>query len=114
MILNDLAELDRENLYVLHLDSKNHPVALQRSSIGTETASFASPPSIFRAALHTGATRVILVHNHPSGDPAMSEEDLRVARQIEEAGSSIGIQLLDFLVVGSDGEYSSARDMGVM
>ena len=75
-------------------------------SIGTLTASLAHPREIFAPAIGKAAAGVILVHNHPSGDPSPSDEDVRLTKRISQAGHIMGIDLLDHLIVAANGVYS--------
>lgn len=109
-----LNELDQECLVVLHLDAKNRIRALNLSSLGTISESLAHPREIFRAAIVAGAASIILVHNHPSGDPSPSQQDKSLTRRVSEAGALLGIPLLDHVIVGQSGYYSfSEHGMGV-
>ena len=80
---------------------------------GTVNASIISPREIFLEALEVHAVQLVLVHNHPSGDPSPSLEDIRVTRRICKAGELLGIQLLDHVIIG-DRCYSSLRERGIL
>ena len=82
-------------------------------SKGTVNASLATPREIFIEALRYQAVSLILVHNHPSGDPEPSEEDRLLTRRMEEAGKLIGIRLLDHIIIG-DASYVSFRERGLL
>ena len=76
--------------------------------IGTAEAALISPREVFRGALLSGATRVIILHNHPGGNPAPSAEDENVAEKLRQAGELLAIQVLDFVIIGENGRYWSA------
>ena len=104
-------ERDVEQFIVLHLDTKNAIRTLQVVSTGTMNASLVHPREVFRTAILNGAARVIVLHNHPSGDPQPSEEDTAMTERLKEAGKIIGIALLDHIVVCQN-RYYSFKDEG--
>jgi DNA repair protein RadC len=99
---------DQEEMLVINLDTKFRPLRIVRVSRGLLDASLVHPREIFRPAIRDAASAIILVHNHPSGDPKPSKEDLTVTRTIEKAGMTVGINVLDHIVVG-DGECVSIK-----
>jgi len=112
-VLNDLKSMDVETFLCLHLDSKNTIKALQVISIGSLGSSLVHPREVFRSAILNGAAGVIFAHNHPSGDPAPSKEDLDITRRLCEVGRLIGIKCLDHIIIGQ-GRYFSFADQGLM
>ena len=100
-----LAHLDRERFVVVLLNTKNAVLESPTVSIGTLSASLVHPREVFRPAIRAGAAAVILVHNHPSSHLEPSREDREVTRRVAEAGKTIGIEVLDHLIIG-DGFYS--------
>jgi DNA repair protein RadC len=104
---------DREEFRAILLNTKNQVLSIQTVSIGTTNSSLAHPREMLRAALKHGAVAVILAHNHPSGDPQPSPEDINVTRQLKEAGSMVGITVLDHVVIG-DGSYVSLKAQGML
>lgn len=88
------------------LNARHQLICKELISIGTLTASLAHPREIFAPAIGKAAAGVILVHNHPSGDPSPSEEDTRLTKRISQAGHIMGIDLLDHLIVATNGAYS--------
>ena len=103
--------LDRcadEYAYCLCLDAKGHLTGLFEVGHGTVTVSPVSPREVFQKALILGAVSIILTHNHPSGDPTPSEEDIAVTRKVSEAGKVVDIPLTDHVIVGRNG-YISMR-----
>ena len=95
------------------LDGRHRVRRTVTASQGTLTASLVHPREVFRPALRESAAAVLVVHNHPSGDPTPSEEDRRVTRRLAEAGALLGVPLLDHVVVAERG-YTSLREEGVI
>ena len=110
----DIASADREVFVVLHLDTRNRVVAHETTSIGSQNASLVHPREVFKAAILKGATSIILAHNHPSGDPAPSKEDIDLTHRLVEAGGLMGIQVLDHVVVAPPGESVSMKELGIV
>ena len=108
-----LAELPVETFLILHLDTKNRITAMTTISLGTLTSSLVHPREVFRAAIANLTSAVILIHNHPSGDPEPSREDVQITERLCEVGQLIGIRVLDHLVIGS-GRYFSFADEGLL
>ena len=104
-----LGALQRETLQVLLLDGKHRLLRHVTVSVGTLTSSLVHPREVFRPAIRHAAAALILVHNHPSGDPEPSLEDIRVTRRILETGSLLGIPLLDHVIIGA-GAFASLRE----
>ena len=90
----------QEAFYVLLLDRKNHAIGRQRITLGTLTGTQVHPREVFRAAILGSAAAIIVVHNHPSGDPAPSAADIQVTRQLREVSKVMDIALLDHVVIG--------------
>ena len=95
-----IAGLDVEKFWVLCLDRKNRLLQECETSSGTATSSLIHPREVFREAIRLSATAVIVVHNHPSGDPAPSPADIQVTRQLREAAQTVKIDLLDHVILG--------------
>jgi DNA repair protein RadC len=110
--------LDRESLRVVLLDTRFRLIAISEVSKGTLNESLAHPREIFKPAISHSAYAFVLVHNHPSGDPAPSDADLRLTRRIEECARMLQIQFLDHLVVGSPQQnrpgYFSFKEAGIL
>lgn len=96
----------REYFIAFLLDARHKLISREVISIGTLTASLAHPREIFNPAVRKSAAAIILAHNHPSGDPSPSEEDCRLTKRIAECARFMGIELLDHVIVGSQGCYS--------
>lgn len=106
-----IAHEEREHFVCVLLDTKNHVSAAPTISVGTLTASLVHPREVFRPAIRASANAVVLAHNHPSGHPEPSREDREVTRRLREVGESIGIQVLDHVILGSGG-YHSLKEHG--
>jgi len=106
-----LAGLRQERFYVVMLDGKGRVTREVRISEGTLTASLVHPREVFRAAIREAAASVILVHNHPSGDPTPSPEDVALTARLRAAGELIGVKVVDHVVIGQ-GRYQSFVDNG--
>jgi len=101
-----VADGHREEFHIVCLDTKNQIIGTHQISVGTLDASLVHPREVFKPAIKDSASSVILVHNHPSGDPTPSPEDRQVTRRLEEAGKLLGIDVLDHIVLGSRGGVS--------
>ena len=97
---------DRERMVLICLDIKSQPTHIQTISIGTLHNSLVHPREVFKAAILSNSASIILAHNHPSGDPSPSREDIEVTKRINEAGNLLGIGLQDHIIIGSNGHYS--------
>ena len=109
-----LAGADREHFVVVLLDTQNQIIGLHTVTVGTLDASLVHPREIFKAAILANSAAILLAHNHPSGDPTPSAEDRSVTRLLVDAGVSLGIEVLDHLVLGESPRYHSFREAGQM
>jgi DNA repair protein RadC len=115
-LMTEVFELDRkaeEYLYLIALNTKCKPIGLFEVSHGTVNASLVSPREVYIRALLTGATNIIIAHNHPSKDCTASKEDLLTTRRLKEAGNLIGIKLLDHIIIGGK-NYNSLNEKGMI
>ena len=101
----------QEEFHIVTLDTKNQVVDTHQITVGTLDASLVHPREVFRPAIKDAAAAIILVHNHPSGDPTPSPEDMAVTRRLESAGELLGINVLDHIIVGSNAAVS-IRELG--
>lgn len=108
--VKNLKKMDREVMLAILLNTKNRINGMHLVSIGTIDVTLCAPSEVFKAALLTNSTSVILVHNHPSGDPEPSLEDKEVARRLKEAGNLLGIKLLDFIIIGDNDYFSFKKE----
>ena len=108
-----LAKEKREIFYVVLLNNKNRKIREVKISEGSLTASLVHPREVYNPVIRESAAAVIFVHNHPSGDPAPSPEDMEITRRLKEVGEVMGIRVLDHVVVGHD-RYFSFSDKGML
>jgi len=101
----------QEQFFVVPIDSKNRVLCTERISLGIVNTAYVGIREIFRVAIRHCAASIITAHNHPSGDPTPSPDDIELAQQITEAGEIIRIEHLDHVVIG-DGVCTSLREMG--
>lgn len=94
------ADRRQEEFHIVTLDTKLFPIRTHQITVGTLDASLVHPREVFRAAIRDAASSILLVHNHPSGDPTPSREDYEVTNTLESAGKLLGIQVIDHIVVG--------------
>jgi len=111
-LILQMGRLEREELRVVILNTKNVVLRVSTAYVGNVSASLVRVGELFRDAVRLNAAGVILVHNHPSGDPTPSPDDLHLTAEALAAGRLLDIQLLDHLVIGHDA-YVSLRDRGV-
>ena len=110
---HSLRHLSKEQSMVLFADAKSRIFKDQILAIGTINASLMSAREVYLAALKENAVFIILLHNHPSGDPTPSREDFQVTKRMTEAGELLGIRLLDHIIIG-DNRYISFKEKGYM
>lgn len=108
MLIRRMRYLDREHFQVVLLNTKNRVLGVQTVSVGGLDTSLVHPREVFKPCVKRSAASVILAHNHPSGDPTPSGEDIAVTRRMVKAGDLLGIDVLDHLVIG-DRRYVSIR-----
>ena len=112
LIAPEMAALDQENLVVLLMDTRNRMVLKRTVYIGTVNSSAVRPAEVLRPAIRENVPSIIVAHNHPSGDPTPSPEDVAVTRDLVAAGKLMDIELHDHLIIGSGGRFSSLRGIG--
>jgi len=106
-----LGELDREYFVVMCLDVKNQPTAINICHIGSLNASIVHPREVMKTAILSNSASILVLHNHPSGQPEPSPEDIEVTKRLAEAGRIIGIELIDHLIVGEN-RFVSLKEKG--
>ncbi len=111
VLRDEFRGLDRERFIALYLDARHRVRALETVSIGSLNASLVHPREVFKPAIALSAAAVIVAHNHPSGDPRPSGDDLELTGRLDKCGELLGIALLDHLVVG-DADITSIREYG--
>src|SRR5699024_9242352 len=112
-VMEDMRHLNQEHLVAMFLNTKNQIIHRETIFIGSLNASIVHPREIFREAVRRSAASVICAHNHPSGDPTPSKEDIHVTRRLVEAGKIMGIELLDHLIIGNN-VFVSLKEKGYM
>ncbi len=113
LLAEQLRYLQKEHFVCLFLNTKNQVIAQETLSIGSLNASIVHPREVFRAAIKYGSASIVCAHNHPSGDPAPSPEDIAITKRLVESGRIVGIDVLDHIVVG-DGHFISLKEQGMM
>ena len=108
-----LRDLKKEVFFALLLDGKNRILRECRVSEGSLTASLVHPREVFRPAIREAAAAVLFVHNHPSGDPMPSQQDIEVTLRLKQTGNLVGIAALDHVIVGSEG-FVSLAERGIL
>ena len=113
LLMPELRYLKKETLKSVLLDTKNRVQAIKSVSVGDLSSSIVHPREVFKDAIIASAASMIVAHNHPSGDPTPSKEDVTVTRRLMEAGEIIGIDVLDHVVIG-DGQFVSLKERGLI
>lgn len=112
-IMEEMRSLNQEHFVVLFLNTKNQIIHRQTIFIGSLNASIVHPREVYREAVKRSAASIIVAHNHPSGDPSPSQEDIHVTRRLVESGKMIGIEVLDHLIIG-DRKFVSLKEKGYL
>ncbi len=115
-VFRHFAELEKEKreiFYVVLLNNKNRKIREVKISEGSLTASLVHPREVYNPVIRESAAAVIFVHNHPSGDPAPSPEDIEITRRLKQVGEVMGVRVLDHVVIGRD-RYYSFSDRGIL
>ncbi|MEN4011124.1 MAG: DNA repair protein RadC [Chloroflexota bacterium] len=112
LVMYEMAALVQENLWVILTDTRNRVIAIEKLYQGSLNASTVRVGELFRAAITRNAASILVVHNHPSGDPTPSPEDIALTRSIVQAGRLLDIVLLDHLVIGR-GRFISLKEKGL-
>ena len=113
LLKNEIGNKKKESFYILSLTTRNNLISVDKVSTGTLSASLAHPREVFIPAIKNSASSVIIAHNHPSGDPQPSEDDLAITKRLVEAGKILGIEVIDHIIVTKDG-YFSFKDKGLI
>lgn len=113
LLSEQLRYLQKEHFVCLFLNTKNHVISRETLSIGSLNAAVVHPREVFRAAIKCSSAAIICAHNHPSGDPSPSPEDIQLTLRLMEAGKIVGIDVLDHIVIG-DGRYVSLKEKGLV
>ena len=113
LLMEEMRYLKKEMFKALLLDTKNQVIKVVLVSIGSLNASIVHPREVYSEAIKCGCNSVIFVHNHPSGDPSPSTEDIETTKRLRNAGDILGIKVLDHIVLG-DGKFVSFKDKGII
>lgn len=111
--MNEMRFLSQEHFVCIYLNTKNQILHKQTIFIGSLNASIVHPREVFKEALRRSAASIICLHNHPSGDPTPSREDIEVTKRLVECGRIMGIEVLDHLVIGEK-KYISLKEKGYL
>lgn len=111
--MEEMRHLQQEHIKIVLLDTKNNIISDHNLSVGTVNASLINPREVFIHALKNHAVHIIILHNHPSGDPTPSSEDISITKRLMTASEIIGVQLLDHIIIG-DGTYVSLKEKGII
>lgn len=109
-----ITDTDREVFVMAMLTIRHRVIGLTTVSVGCLTSSVVHPREVFKPAILAGSAAIILAHNHPSGDPEPSGEDIALTRRLVSAGEILGISVLDHLVIGESYRYVSLKDRGLL
>lgn len=113
IVMEEMRYLDREHFRVISLSTKNHVLGISSVSVGSLNSSLVHPRECFKEAIRRNSNAIILLHNHPSGDPAPSQEDIKVTRRLAEGGKILGIEVIDHVIIG-DNRYISMKEQGIL
>lgn len=112
-LMEEMASLTQEHVVALYLNTKNEIIKKETLFVGSLNSSVAHPREIFKGAVRYSAARIILAHNHPSGNTDPSEADFSFTRRVVDAGELMGIEVIDHIIIGET-EYLSLREHGLM
>ncbi|SKA94515.1 DNA replication and repair protein RadC [Caloramator quimbayensis] len=113
IVMEDMRYFKKEHFRVIFLNTKNIVIDVKDLSIGNLNSSIVHPREVYSEAIKKSSASIIVLHNHPSGDPTPSQEDVNITRRLIEAGKIIGIDLLDHIIIG-DGSFISLKEKGII
>ncbi|HLR35097.1 MAG TPA: DNA repair protein RadC [Tissierellales bacterium] len=113
LLMEEMRYLKKEHFKTIILDTKNQVISIEDTSVGNLNQSIVHPREVFNLAIKKNANSVILVHNHPSGDPTPSLEDVNVTNRLVEVGNIVGIKVLDHIIIG-DNKYISFKEKNLI
>lgn len=108
LLMEEMRYLKKEHFNIIMLNTKNQVIGIENISIGTLNTSLVHPREVFHAAIKRSSASIVLVHNHPSGDPTPSREDIAITQRMIEAGKILGIEVLDHVIIGN-GKFLSLK-----
>jgi len=112
-VMEEMRNLNQENLVVLFLNTKNHIIHKQTIFVGSLDSSIVHPREIFRESVKRSANSLIILHNHPSGDPAPSRQDIEVTKRLKNCGDMMGTPILDHVIIGNR-KFTSLKEKGYL
>ncbi len=110
----NLSSSTQEKFVMLALDTKNQIAGAFTVHIGTTNSSIVNPKDVFQRAILTNATSIIVCHNHPSGNPQPSPEDILITTRLADCGQLLGVEVLDHIIIGDDNSYVSMKEKGYL
>ena len=113
LVMAEMATLEQEHLKVLLLNTKNEVLSIQEIYVGNVNSSVVRTDDLIRPAVRDNTPSIIVVHNHPSGDPTPSSEDVFITRELVAAGELLGVEVLDHLVIGNGSRFVSLKEKGL-
>lgn len=111
LVMGEMSYLDREHFRAINLNTKNQVIAIDAVSVGSLNSSPVHPREVFKLPIKRSAAKLILVHNHPSGDTTPSGEDIAITRRLCQAGDLLGLEILDHLIIGLN-NFISMKEKG--
>lgn len=112
-LFRNLSVESKEHFICLHMDAKNRIICMDRVSVGSLNQSIVHVREVMKSVLLSSASSIVLIHNHPSGDPQPSNEDMAITRRLKEAGDLLGTPVLDHIIIG-EGRYVSFVERGLL
>lgn len=113
LVMEELRSFEKEHLYVIMLNTKNVVIKISDVSVGSLNSSIVHPREVYNEPIVKHAASIIVCHNHPSGNPEPSNEDIDITKRLKECGKIIGVELLDHIIIG-DGVYISLKEKGII
>ena len=113
LLINEMANLNQEVFKLILLNTKNIVISTKDIFKGTLNSSVVHPREVFKEAVQRGSANIIVCHNHPSGDPNPSKEDINITIRLKECGRIMGIELLDHIIIGNN-KYVSLKEKGII
>jgi DNA repair protein RadC len=114
IVLEHIGKEHVEHFHVYHLNTRNRVTSYEKISIGSLNGSLVHPREVFRQAIIEGAAGIVIGHNHPSGDPSPSREDVELTHRLTKAGEILGIALVDHIIVTPNGTWISMKEKGLL
>lgn len=113
LLMLDMIHLKKEHFKIVMLDTKNQVIGIEDISVGSLNSSIVHPREVFKEAIVKSSASIILVHNHPSGDPTPSKEDIAITRRLAEGGDILGVKVLDHIIIGNN-KYISLKEKEII